>query len=236
MMTGDFEEGPMSESSGAPREFDTEPPGLEEIAADLHDDEGVDDRRVVLAAEGDALVVGGSVATQEEADRALLVAERSGAQVVDRLQIDPALREGIEEPSRGEEIEPLEDEVLVGGTDMLAGPDTEFTDDLQASRDENEPLDPPEEPLFPSTQGEARNAEPWEVEEDADPELDVDLDDVTEDDRPAAADLTEQDLREAAEGRPLPPLDPDLDATAEDLDPATGPGGVDELGDSPREP
>jgi hypothetical protein len=226
----------MSESSGAPREFDTEPPDLEEIAADLHDDDGVDDRRVVLAAEGDALVVGGSVATQEEADRALLVAERSGAQVVDRLQIDPAVREGIEEPSRAEEIEPLEDEVLVGGTDMLAGPDTEFTDDLQASLDENEPLEPPEEPLFPSTQGEARNAEPWKVEEDADPELDVDLDDVTEDDRPAAADLTEQDLREAAEGRPLPPLDPDLDATAEDLDPATGPGGVDELGDSPREP
>jgi len=82
----------MSESSGMPREFDTEPPGLEEIAADLHDDEGVDDRRVVLATEGDALVVGGSVATQEEADRALLIAERSGAEVIDRLQIDPALR------------------------------------------------------------------------------------------------------------------------------------------------
>jgi hypothetical protein len=227
----------MSESSGMPREFDTEPPGLEEIAADLHDDEGVDDRRVVLATEGDALVVGGSVATQEEADRALLIAERSGAEVVDRLQIDPALREGVEDPSRSEEVDPLEDEVLVGSTDMGAGPDSSFTDDLQESLDENEPLDPPDEPLFPATRAEARDARPWEVGEEADPDLDVDLDDVAEDDRPAAADLTEQDLREAAEGRPLPSLDPELDATAQEDDPGTGPGGVDELGDSsPREP
>jgi hypothetical protein len=42
-MTTDFEEDPMSGRSGAPRELDTEPADLEEIAADLHDDEGVDD-------------------------------------------------------------------------------------------------------------------------------------------------------------------------------------------------
>jgi hypothetical protein len=36
---------------------------------------------------------------------------------------------------------------------------------------------------------------------------------VADDRRPAAADLTEQDLREAAEGRPLPSLDPGRDAT-----------------------
>jgi hypothetical protein len=220
------EEDPM-DNSGQPRQFDTEPPDLGEVAAALHDDEGVDDRRVVLAMRGGSLVVGGSVASPEEADRALLVAERFGLPVVDRLQVDPALREGTERPPAAEEAEPLEDEVLVGSTDMLAGPDAEITDDLQRSLDENEPLEPPEEPLFPPTPGTERGAT---AAGGTGPDLDAD--EAVDDERPAAADLTEQDLREAAEGRPLPSLDPELDATAEDL--GSGRGGLDELGDEPR--
>lgn len=218
----------MDDRSGRPRELDAEPADLDEVTRALHDDEGVDDSRVVLAMRNDALVVGGSVASPEEADRALLVAERFGVPVVDRLQIDPALREGTGRPPLAEEIEPIdEDEVLVGSTDMLAGPDAEITDDVTRSLEENEPLEPPEEPLFPATPAEVRNART-----PGRPEMDVDAGEAVDDERPAAADLTEQDLREAAEGRPLPSLDPELDATAED--PGAGPGGVDELGDSPR--
>jgi hypothetical protein len=211
--------------SGQPRAFDTEPPDLGEVSAALDEDEGVDDRRVVLALRDGSLVVGGSVASPEEADRALLVAERFGVPVVDRLQVDPALREGTERPPPAEEAEPLEDEVLVGGTDMPAGPDAEITDDVARSLEENEPLAPPEEPLFPPTAAGERQAVTA-----GRPEPDLDADEAVDDERPAAADLTEQDLREAAKGRPLPSLDPDLDATAED--PGAGPGGVDELGDS----
>jgi hypothetical protein len=216
----------MDHMSERPREFGTEPPDLEEVSAALREDEGVDDRRVVLAMRDASLVVGGSVATREEADRALLIAERFSARVVDRLQVDPALREGVERPPAAEDAEPAEDEVLVGGTDMLAGPGSEITDDVAGSLEENEPLEPPEEPLFPARPAEDRRSR------GGGPEPDVDADEAVDDERPAAADLTEQDLREAAEGRPLPSLDPDLDATAED--PGTGRGGVDELGDSPR--
>jgi hypothetical protein len=144
--------------SGRPREFDTEPPDLEEVSAALHDDEGVDDRRLVLAMRDASLVVGGSVASREEADRALLVAERFGMAVVDRLQVDPALREGAERRPPTEEAEPAEDELLVGGTDMGSGPESEITDDVARSLEENEPLEPPEEPLFPPTPAESRRA------------------------------------------------------------------------------
>jgi hypothetical protein len=98
----------MDDASGGPRELDTAPPDLEEVSEALLEDERVDDRRVVLARRNDALVVGGSVASQEEADRALLVAQRFGVPVVDRLRVDPALREGPERPQPVEGVEPAD--------------------------------------------------------------------------------------------------------------------------------
>ena len=215
--------------SEEPREFGGEPPELAEIRAALDEAEGVDARRIVLAPDDGRAVVGGSVASPEEADRALGIVEGFGVPVVDRLQVDPGLREGTERPSPAERVEPADqDEVLVGEPDMLAGPDAAITDDVARSLDDNEPLQPPDEPLFPPTPAEARRARTPGPEEPT-----VDADEAVDDERPAAADLTGQDLREAAAGRPLPALDPELDATQDDS--GAEPAGVDELGVAPSE-
>jgi hypothetical protein len=208
----------MDDRTGAPREFNTEPVDLEEVADALRDDDGVDTRRVRLAMHDDELVLGGSVASPEEADRALDIAEQSGLPVVNELQVDAALREGIEDPDLVDEAEPAEDELLVGSTDLPSDPEEEAGEDLTGTNDdENEPFDPPDEPLFPARE-EDRGA--WTPVQ---PGPDVDAEELGEDDRPAAADLTEEDLRgaEAGGGR-LPSYDPELDATAEERDARRG--------------
>ena len=214
----------MNDTSGA-REFNTEPVDLEEIADALRDDDGVDTRRVRLAMHDDELVIGGYVASPEEADRALDIAEQSGLPVVNELQVDPALREGIEDPdlTEGDEEELDQDELLVGDPDLAQLPrdrDEEAAAELtDTSDDENEPFDPPDEPMFPPTRDEREGG--FSPVEPA-PDIDADAEDLDDDERPAAADLTAEDLRGAEEGGDLPSLDPDLDATAEDRDARRG--------------
>jgi hypothetical protein len=210
----------MDDTSGEQREFNTEPVDLEEVADALRDDDGVDTRRVRLAMHDDELVLGGSVASAEEADRALDIAEQSGLPVVNELQVDPALREGIEDPDllEDDDQEPAEDELLVGDTSLPRDSDENPDELTDTSDDENEPFDPPDEPLFPPTRDEELGGfSPVE------PAPDVDAEELGDDERPAAADLTEEDLRGAVEGGGrLPSLDPGLDATAEDRDARRG--------------
>jgi hypothetical protein len=215
--------------SGRQRAFGTEPPGLDEIRLALDEADGVDARRVVVAADDGRVVLGGWVASAEEADRAVAAVERLGVPVVNRLQVDTALREGTGEPRPAERVQPAsEDEVLIGDPDMLAGPEAAITTDVARALDENEPMQPPDEPLFPPTPAEARRASPRGPDQPT-----VDADEAGDDQRPAAADLTAQDLREAAAGHPLPALDPELDATQDDA--GVQPSGVDELGAAPSE-
>jgi hypothetical protein len=228
----------MDEWSGAPREFNTEPVDLDEVADALREDEGVDTRRVRLAMHDDELVLGGSVASPEEADRALDIAEQSGLPVVNELEVDPALREGAEDPCLVEEVDPAEGELLVGGDDLRPYPDGRNDDLTGTDEDENEPMDPPDEPLFPRTPIEDRGAlTPGRPA----PEVDElgGAEELGGDDRPAAADLTEEDLRWAAAGGRLPSLDPELDATTEERAARRGLAGeadqADETGEPPRE-
>jgi hypothetical protein len=210
----------MDDTSGA-REFNTEPVDLEEIADALRDDDGVDTRRVRLAMHDDELVIGGYVASPEEADRALDIAEQSGLPVINELQVDPALREGIEDPhlTEGDEEDLDEDELLVGDLDLPRDRDEDADELTDTSDDENEPFDPPDEPLFPPTRDEQEGGfSPVEPG----PDIDADAEELDDDERPAAADLTAEDLRGAEEGGGLPSLDPDLDATAEDRDARRG--------------
>src|SRR6266498_3126164 len=101
--------------SGQQREFGTEPPTFDEIIVALEEAEGVDARRLVLAPDDGRALLGGSVASPEEADRAVAIVEGFGVQVVNRVQVDPALREGTERPAPAERVEPVEpNEVLVG--------------------------------------------------------------------------------------------------------------------------
>jgi hypothetical protein len=228
----------MDDTSGA-REFNTEPVDLAEIADALRDDDGVDTRRVRLAMHDDELVIGGYVASPEEADRALDIAEQSGLPVVNELQVDAALREGIEDPDLGEDDEEAldEDELLVGDPDLVRDRHEDADELTDTSDDENEPFDPPDEPIFPPTRDELDGGfSPVEPAPDIDneldggfspvepaPDIDADAEELDDDERPAAADLTAEDLRGAEEGGGgLPSLDPDLDATAEDRDARRG--------------
>lgn len=210
----------MDDTSGGQREFNTAPVDLEEVADALRDDDGVDTRRVRLAMHDDELVLGGSVASAEEADRALDIAEQSGLPVVNQLQVDPALREGIEDPELpdDDDQEPAEDELLVGDAGLRGDPDEDLDELTDTYDDENEPFDPPDEPLFPPTRDqELGGFSPVQ------PAPDVDAEELGDDERPAAADLTEDDLRGAEEGGGrLPSLDPELDATAGERDARRG--------------
>jgi hypothetical protein len=135
---------------------------------------------------------------------------------VNELQVDRGLREGIEEPLDTEPASPAGDEVLVGSTDMLAGPDAAPTEDLAEALDENEPWTPPDVPQLAPTATEQRGG--WAREdalalsewEDAggDPDDLLDEEDRAARDGISAPDLAQADLDRAAEGGQLPSLDP----------------------------
>jgi hypothetical protein len=142
---------------------------------------------------------------------------------VNELEVDRGLREGIERPEDTEPASPADDEVLIGSTDMLAGPDTAPTEDLAEALDENEPWTPPDVPQLAPTVTEQRGgisardrlaAAEWEAG-GGDPDDLLDEEDRAARETPSAPDLSAADLRRAAEGGRLPSLDPT----------ATSPGG-----------
>jgi hypothetical protein len=173
---------------------------VEAIRAALEESPRVDERRISVQIEHGEVVLRGAVATPREASVAALIAEREVPEAINAIQIDPALREGVGEP---DPPDPLDD------IDRLEPEDTGMTTDLDEALDENEPYEPPDEPFLGGPDHEEPDAEPLPGTVDAD---EPDLDPITQDERvgPAAADLTAEDLREAAEGGgDLPSLDPD---------------------------
>jgi hypothetical protein len=211
---------------------------LDRIRERLRVSTRVDDDRIEVAARGDDVVLLGAVASAEEATVAGQLAEEYATEVVNELQVDPGLREGVEEPVDAEPASPADDEVLIGSTDMLAGPDAAVTGDLAEALDENEPWEPPDVPQLAPTRTEEHGGvspadraalEAWE-ERGGQPDDLLDEEDRAARERPSAPDLTEADLRHAAEGHPLPSLDPTAATAADqpDLDAATA-GAADEL-------
>jgi hypothetical protein len=206
---------------------------LERIRERLRVSTRVDDERIEIATRDDDVVLLGAVASPEEATVAGQLAEEYATSVVNELQVDRGLREVVEEPLDTEPASPAGDEVLVGSTDMLAGPDSAPTEDLAEALDENEPWTPPDVPQLAPTVTEQRGGVPAEdrlaLEEwdEAGGEPDDLLD---EEDRAAregrsAPDLAEAELERAAEGGALPSLDPT----------AATPGGDPEAEPSPVE-
>jgi hypothetical protein len=65
------------------------------VAAALREDEGVDDRRVVMAMRDGSLVVGGSVPSPEEADRTLSIAKSAAEWAIRRPGPAHVHREGL---------------------------------------------------------------------------------------------------------------------------------------------
>jgi BON domain len=189
---------------------------LERIRERLRVSTRVGDERIEVATRDDDVVLLGAVATPEEATVAGQLAEEYTTSVVNELQVDRGLREWIEEPQDTEPASPAGDEVLIGSTDMLAGPDAAPTEDLAEALDENEPWTPPDVPQLAPTVTEQRGGwaqenalalSDWEAE-GGDP------DDLLDDEERAARggvsapDLAVADLDRAAEGGQLPSLDP----------------------------
>ena len=189
---------------------------LEQIRERLRVSTRVDDERIEVATRDDDVVLLGAVASPEEATVAGQLAEEYADSVVNELQIDRGLREVVEEPLDTEPASPAGDEVLVGSTDMLAGPDSAPTEDLAEALDENEPWTPPDVPQLAPTVTEQRGGVPaedrlaleeWD-EAGGEPDDLLDEEDRAARDGISAPDLAEAELEQAAEGVELPSLDP----------------------------
>jgi hypothetical protein len=196
---------------------------LEQIRERLRVSTRVGDDRIEVATRDDDVVLLGAVASPEESTVAGQLAEEYATSVVNELQIDRGLREGFDDdPMDTEPASPAGDEVLIGSTDMLAGPDAAPTEDLAEALDENEPWSPPDVPQLAPTATEQRGG--WarenalalsEWEEGGDPDDLLDEEDRAARDGVSASDLAPADLERAAEGGQLPSLDPTA-ATPED--------------------
>jgi hypothetical protein len=206
---------------------------LERIRERLRVSTRVDDERIEIATRDDEVVLLGAVASPEEATVAGQLAEEYATSVVNELQVDRGLREVVEEPLDTEPASPAGDEVLVGSTDMLAGPDSAPTEDLAEALDENEPWTPPDVPQLAPTVTEQRGGVPaedrlaleeWD-EAGGEPDDLLDEEDRAASEGRSAPDLAEAELERAAEGGALPSLDPT----------AATPGGDPEAEPSPAE-
>ena len=189
---------------------------LERIRERLRVSTRVGDERIEVATRDDDVVLLGAVATPEEATVAGQLAEEYTTSVVNELQVDRGLREWIEEPQDTEPASPAGDEVLIGSTDMLAGPDAAPTEDLAEALDENEPWTPPDVPQLAPTATEQRGGwaqenalalSEWE-DEGGDPDDLLDDEDRAARDGISAPDLAAADLDRATDGGQLPSLDP----------------------------
>jgi len=190
---------------------------LEQIRERLRVSTRVGDDRIEVATRDDDVVLLGAVASPEESTVAGQLAEEYATSVVNELQIDRGLREGFDDdPMDTEPASPAGDEVLIGSTDMLAGPDAAPTEDLAEALDENEPWSPPDVPQLAPTATEQRGGwarenalalSEWE-QEGGDPDDLLDEEDRAARDGVSAPDLAPADLERAAEGGQLPSLDP----------------------------
>jgi hypothetical protein len=190
---------------------------LEQIRERLRVSTRVGDDRIEVATRDDDVVLLGAVASPEESTVAGQLAEEYATSVVNELQIDRGLREGFDDdPLDTEPASQAEDEVLIGSTDMLAGPDATADQDMAEALDENEPWIPPDVPQLAPTATEQRGGvspadalalSDWEAA-GGDPDDLLDEEDRAARDGVAAPDLAAADLEHAAHGGQLPSLDP----------------------------
>lgn len=190
---------------------------LEQIRERLRVSTRVGDDRIEVATRDDDVVLLGAVASPEESTVAGQLAEEYATSVVNELQVDRGLREGFDDdPLDIEPAAPASDEVLIGSTDMLAGPDATPDQDLAEALDENEPWTPPDVPQLAPTATEQRGGvspadaialSGWEAA-GGDPDDLLDEEDRAARDGVAAPDLAAADLEDAVHGGQLPSLDP----------------------------
>jgi hypothetical protein len=172
----------------------------------LEESDRVDASRIRVEPVGDAVALRGAVSTADEATVAELIAGDYADGVANELRVDRGLREGVAAEEAGEAAAPAEDEVLIGRTDMLAGPQAEITSDVSLALEENEPWDPPDEPSLAPTLEEYGGAASFGdggpiTDDDPDPE-ETDASDLS------APDLSQEELEAAARGATVPSVAP----------------------------
>lgn len=202
---------------------------VDEIREALDSSEKIDASRIEVSIDGTSVVLRGSVADSSQGHLAELLVGHYTSDIRNELRVDPGFREGAEEPQAVEEAIPAENEILVGSTDMLAGPDAAITSDVNRAFEESEPWDPPDEPSLASTPAELRGTSGFG---DGGP-VDEISDDAAAEELPAAADLTQQDLEASAAGAEPPSLDETAVPQRAEAEP--DPVGVDPLGHTPPE-
>lgn len=202
---------------------------VDEIRDALEQSDKIDAARIEVGVEGTSVVLRGSVADSSQGHLAELLVGRFTNDVRNELRVDAGFREGADEPHAVEEAIPAESEILVGSTDMLAGPDATITSDVSRALEENEPWDPPDEPSLASTPAELRGTSGF----GDGGALDEISGDAAADELPAAADLTQQDLEASARGAAPPSLDETAVPARDVAEP--DPVGVDPLGHTPSE-
>jgi hypothetical protein len=199
-----------------------------EIRDALESNEKIDATRIEVSVDGTSVVLRGSVSDSSQGHLAELLVGRYTSDVRNELRVDGGFREGAEEPQAVEEAIPAEGEILVGSTDMLAGPDAAITSDVNRAFEESEPWDPPDEPSLASTPAEMRGTSGFGDGGPVD-----EIDDAAADELPAAADLTQQDLAASAAGAAPPSLDETAVPARDVAEP--DPVGLDPLGHTPPE-
>lgn len=202
---------------------------VDEIRDALESSEKIDAARIEVSVDGTSVVLRGSVADSSQGHLAELLVGRFTSDVRNELRVDPGFREGADEPHAVEEAIPAEGEILVGSTDMLAGPDAAITSDVNRAFEESEPWDPPDEPSLASTPAEMRGTSGF----GDGGSVDEMSDDAAADELPAAADLTQQDLVASAAGAAPPSIDETATPPRDVAEP--DPVGLDPLGHTPPE-
>ena len=176
---------------------------IDEVRAALEAADSVDAGNVRVVAEGDAVILRGSVATFEQSSAAQQIAQEHAETVRNELVVDHNLRE-----TGGMDPTPAEDgdgaarrEGLQGSAyDPLERSDDVVTDS-QESLDENVPWDPPHESVEVPTRAEARGvADRRSAPADAD--LGAELDEDTTSTETSLADVSPEELARAAHPQP----------------------------------
>lgn len=202
---------------------------VDEIREALESSEKIDASRIEVSIDGTSVVLRGSVSDSSQGHLAELLVGHYTSDIRNELRVDTGFREGAEEPQAVEDAIPAEGEILVGSTDMLAGPDAAITSDVNRAFEESEPWDPPDEPSLASTPAELRGTSGF----GDGGAVDEISDDVAADELPAAADLTQQDLEASAAGAAPPSIDETAVPQRAEAEP--DPVGVDPLGHTPPE-
>ena len=155
----------------------------------------VDARAITVVADGDTVVLQGSVATFEESSAAQNVAETHADEVRNELRVDVNLREGLD-LSEGANDRQIADSVSTSSFNPAEEPNDLVTD-MQESLEENLPWDPPTEPVEVPTRAESRGVADRSGDDDAGTLLDE-----TAGGEKSLPDLSPEELSRAAHPQP----------------------------------